>query len=60
LSVPVNPGAVDFAVIREYDRGATIAIGTLSTTTLASIAPTTAPDGTSAFGFAYTYISPNF
>ena len=55
LSVPVAPGAVDFAVIREYDAGATIAIGTLLTSVLGSITPTTAPNGTVTYSFGYIF-----
>lgn len=59
LSVPVDAGAVDFAVIREYDAGATIAIGALASA-LGSIVPTTAPNGTVTYSFAYAYTSPTF
>lgn len=58
LSVPVAPNAIDFSVIREYDDSATIAVGTVSTTTLGSIAPTTAPNGTHTYSFAYSYVAP--
>jgi len=57
LSVPVAAGAVDFGVVREYDSGATVAIGTLSTA-LASIAPTNAPNATRTYSFVYDYVSP--
>lgn len=60
IALPVAPGAVDFAVSREYDAGATIAVGTLSTTVLGAIAPTTAPNGTVTYSFAYSYTSPTF
>jgi len=60
VSVPVDPGAVDFAVTREYDAGATIAVGTLSTATLGSLTPTTAPNATVTYSFAYSYTSPTF
>lgn len=56
VSMPVGPGAVDFAVTREYDAAATIAIGTLSVA-LGSIAPTTAPNGTVTYSFMYVYTS---
>jgi hypothetical protein len=56
ISVPVGPGAVDFAVTREYDAAATIAIGTLASA-LGSIAPTTAPNGTVQYSFMYVYAS---
>jgi hypothetical protein len=57
VSLPVAPGAIDFAVNREYDAGATIAIGALATA-LGSITPTTAPNATVTFSFAYTYVAP--
>lgn len=57
VSVPVDPGAVDFSVIREYDAGATIAVGTLASA-LGSINPTTAPNGTVTYSFNYNYVSP--
>ena len=58
LSVPVDPNAVDFAVTREYDAGATIAVGTVLTSAIGSITPTTAPNATVTYSFNYTYISP--
>lgn len=54
VSLPVSPGAADFAVVREYDAGATIAIGTLGVS-LGSIIPTTAPNATVTYSFAYYY-----
>ena len=57
VSVPVAPGAIDFTVNREYDAGATIAVGTLATA-LASITPTTAPNATVTYSFFYTYTAP--
>lgn len=57
VSVPVASGAADFAVNREYDTGATVAVGALSTA-LGSIAPTNAPNGTRTYSFAYSYVSP--
>jgi hypothetical protein len=57
LSVPVDPGTIDFVVTREYDAGATIAVGTLSTS-LGSIIPTTAPNGTVTYGFNYNFVAP--
>jgi hypothetical protein len=57
ISLPVAPGAVDVAVQREYDGGATIAVGTL-TSSLASITPTTAPNGTLEYSFMYSYTAP--
>lgn len=58
ISCPVNGRAVDFTVNREYDAGATVAVGTVSATTLASIAPTNAPNGTRTYSFVYTYTGP--
>jgi hypothetical protein len=58
LAVPVSEGAVDFGIIREYDAGATIAVGTVATS-LGCITPTTAPNGTVTYTFVYDYISPN-
>jgi hypothetical protein len=57
LSLPVAGSGIDFSVTREYDAGATIAVGTLGVS-LASIAPTTAPNGTNEYSFAYNYTSP--
>ena len=57
VSVPVDAGAVDFAVTREYDAGATIAIGALAVP-LGSVTPTTAPNGTVTYGFGYNFLSP--
>jgi hypothetical protein len=57
LSIPVAAGSVDFSVLREYDAGATIAVGTL-TSTLGSIIPTTAPNGTVTYSFFYGYVAP--
>ena len=57
LSVPVDPNAVDFAVNREYDAGATVAVGTLASA-LGSIVPTTTMNGTVTYSFNYSYLSP--
>lgn len=57
LSVPVDPNPADFAVIREYDAGATIAVGALATA-IGSITPTTAPNATVTYSFVYSYLSP--
>jgi hypothetical protein len=58
LSLPVSPGTVDLTVTREYDAGATIAVGSLGVS-LGSVFPTTAPNGTVTYSFNYTYVSPN-
>ena len=57
LSLPVDPNTVDFAVNREYDAGATIAVGTLGVS-MGSIFPTTPPNGTATYSFGYTYTAP--
>lgn len=54
LGLPLAPNAIDLAVTREYDAGATIAVGTLGAA-LGSIAPTTAPNGTVTYSFFYNY-----
>lgn len=59
VSLPVQPGAVDFVVNREYDAGATVAVGALATA-LGSITPTTAPNATVTYSFAYSYTAPTF
>lgn len=56
ISLPVAPGTVDFAVRREWDGGATAAIGTLATA-LGSILPTGAPNGTLTYSFVYSYVT---
>jgi hypothetical protein len=57
ISVPVAPGAIDFAVQREWDAGATIAAGS-TTATLGTVAVTTAPNGTVTYSFNYFYVAP--
>jgi hypothetical protein len=58
VSVPVDPGTIDFSVTREYDAGATIAVGTLAVA-LGSITPTTAPNATVTYAFNYEFVAPN-
>ncbi len=58
LALPISPGGADFDVIREYDAGATIAVGALAST-LGGITPTTAPNGTVTYGFVYSFTAPN-
>lgn len=58
ISVPVGKGAIDTAFLREYDSGATAALGTVATA-LASIAPTNAPNGTRTYTFLYSYVNPD-
>lgn len=57
LSVPVGKAAVDVAFLREYDAGATVAVGTALTNVLASITPTNAPNGTRTYTFLYNYVN---
>jgi hypothetical protein len=57
VAVPVGANVIDVSFIREYDAGATIALGTPGVA-LGSIAPTTAPNGTVTYSFAYDYVSP--
>jgi hypothetical protein len=57
LSLPVAPTTIDFAVTKEYDAGATATVGSLGTS-LASIFPTNAPNGTRTYSFLYTFASP--
>jgi hypothetical protein len=68
LAVPVDPGFVDFQVLKETKitptagtLGLTVpadeTIGTVNSTG-AMIAPTQAPDGTHALSFEYTYVFP--
>jgi hypothetical protein len=58
LSLPVPSGVADVVFQREYDGGATIAVGAVAVT-LASITPTTAPNGTLNYSFTYYYLAPN-
>ena len=60
VSVPVDPGAVDFTVTREYDAGATIAVGALVAASLGTITPTTPPNATVTYSFDYNYVAPVF
>jgi hypothetical protein len=57
LSVPVPPQSVDVVFTREYDSGATIALGTPSSTILGTITPTTAPNGTVTYSWLYGAVS---
>ena len=58
LSVPVGPNAKDFAVGKETLETGDETVGTLSTATLGSIAPTSAPNASHTYSFAYSYIAP--
>jgi hypothetical protein len=57
VSLPVAQNATGFSVSREYDAGATVAVGTLGTS-MGSIIPTTAPNGTRTYSFVYAFVSP--
>ena len=57
ISLPVRPSMTNLAILREYDAGATVAIGTLAAT-FGSVTPTTAPNGTVTYSFLYSYLSP--
>jgi hypothetical protein len=59
ISVPVDPGAVDVVFTKETIDTGNEAIGTVSTATLASIAPTTVPNATHTYSFGYTFTSPS-
>jgi hypothetical protein len=54
LSLLVNPGFQDITVLKETDAGADVTIGTVASSA-ASITPSTAPNGTISFGFAFAY-----
>jgi hypothetical protein len=55
LSLMVDAGFVDFAVLKENVDGADETIGTVASAA-ASIIPSTAPNGTHTFGFGYSYL----
>lgn len=57
ISVPVDIGAVDFALYSEIVDGAAETIGTLAVA-LGSVAPTTAPNGTHLYSFGYNFTAP--
>jgi len=58
LSLPIGVAGVDIVVTREYDAGATIAVGSLGVS-IGSIYPTTPPNGTATYSFGYAYASPD-
>lgn len=58
ISLPVGPESTDLAIIREYDAGATVAIGAVVPAALATVTPTTAPNGTVTYGFLYSFVTP--
>lgn len=57
IAVPIGVGAQDFKETLEFHDGTVETNGTLQTS-LGCIAPSTAPNGTHTFGFAYTWIQP--
>jgi hypothetical protein len=57
IALPVSGGCIDFSITREYDSGATAAIGTLGTS-LATVFPTGAPNGTRTYSYFYNFTSP--
>lgn len=58
ISLPIPAKGIDVGVTREYDAGATVAVGAMSAVTLATIAPTNAPNGTRTYSFVYSYVGP--
>ena len=59
LCVPCDPGAGQTVTFNKtVVDGADEAVGTVSTTTLGGITPTTAPNATHTYAFAYTYLAP--
>jgi hypothetical protein len=58
LSMVVQPGFVDFTVLKENVDGADETIGTVASTA-ASVTPTTAPNATHNFDFAASFVAPN-
>lgn len=58
LSLMVDAGFVDFSVLKETATNVDETIGTVASTA-ASVIPSTAPDGTHTFGFAYSYLMPS-
>lgn len=58
ISVPVDPGAVDFGVYAEYVDGVAETNGAVVAGSLGGITPTTAPNGTHLYSFGYTFVSP--
>lgn len=60
LTLPVAPGATDFAVQKENVSGVDEAVGTLTTGTLGGITPTSVPNGTRTYSFLYSFFGPAF
>ena len=59
LSLMVQQGATDFAIIKANVDGADEAIGTVTSSAF-SVAPTTAPNGTHTYGFAFSFNAPTY
>lgn len=59
LSIMVQQGATDFTIIKENVDGADETIGTVASSAF-SVTPTTAPNGTHTYGFAYSFNAPTF
>jgi hypothetical protein len=57
LGLPVDPGYIDFTVVRESDDNANVTIGTVASSA-ASVTPSTAPNGTHVYSFGYSYSAP--
>ena len=57
LALNVTPDFSSFAVVREYDAGATVAVGTVNAA-IGGIDPTTAPNGTVTYSFVYSFVAP--
>lgn len=58
ISVPLSAGSIDATFLREYDSGATVALGTAVANVLGTITPTNAPNGTRTYTFVYSYVGP--
>ena len=59
LSLMVQQGATDFAIIKANVDGADEAIGTVTSSAF-SIAPTTAPNGTHTYGYGFSFNAPTY
>lgn len=59
ISVPADYNTKDVTFLKEWDDGVVAALGTVSTVTLATITPTTTPNGTHTFAFLYTANTPD-
>lgn len=59
LSLVVQQGATDFQILKENVDGADEAIGTVASSAF-SVTPTTAPNGTHTYGFAFAFNAPTY